>query len=92
MNITIKPGAATDDARQIENIVSAIKEDMETLNTAIRNTIPTGIQTSWAKALGDDWKQYYTGDIPAAMEDMEASARNLNLAVEQALKYDQEKM
>ncbi len=90
MNITINPGAATQDAAQIDKIVSEIQEDMATLNQAIENTIPEGIQTTWSETVKENWKKYYTGDIPAAMEDMKLSATNLRVAVNQALSYSKE--
>ena len=91
MNITINTGAATDDASQIDSLVQTMQSDMETLNEAIKSTIPDGIQTSWSETIRENWENYYTADIPAAMEDMKQSATNLRLAVEQALAYDQEK-
>ena len=39
MNITINPGAATDDAAQIDSLIQTIEESMETLDSAIKNTI-----------------------------------------------------
>ena len=91
MNITINPGAATDDAAQIDSLVKSIEESAETLNNAIKNTIPSGIQTTWSETVRENWESYYTADIPAALEDMRLSATNLRLAVQQALNYDQEK-
>ena len=32
MNITINPGAATDDAAQIDSLIQTIEESMETLH------------------------------------------------------------
>lgn len=90
MNITIKPGAATDDAAQIQSIVSDIKSDMEALDAAIKRTIPDGIQTTWSDTLLSNWNSYYNADIPEAMEEMSLSASNLQMAVEKALAYDQE--
>jgi hypothetical protein len=90
MNITINPGAATDDASQIDSLVQTMQESMETLNSAITSTIPDGIQTTWSETVRENWESYYTADVPAAMEDMKLSATNLRLAVEQALQYDQE--
>ena len=90
MNITIKPGAATDDAKQIERIVNSIKEDMEVLNSAIHETIPEEIQTSWSETLLDNWDTYYKGDVPEAMVNMGFSAKNLQAAVEEALMFDRE--
>ena len=90
MNITINPGAATDDAAQIDSIVSTMEENMQTLDAAIKSAIPEGIQTTWSDTVRTNWETYYGADVPAAMEDMKLSATNLRLAVEQALSYDQE--
>lgn len=90
MNITINPGAATDDAAQIDSIVSTMEENMQTLDAAIKSAIPEGIQTTWSDTVRSNWESYYGADVPAAMEDMKLSATNLRLAVEQALAYDQE--
>ena len=92
MNITILPGAATEDATQIDSIITDMESDMETLDTAIKNTIPSGIQTTWSETVRENWESYYSADIPEAMEEMKQSATNLRLAVEQALAYDQERM
>ena len=91
MNITINPGAATDDATQIDSIVSTMEENMQTLDAAIKSAIPEGIQTTWSDTVRTNWETYYSADVPAAMEDMKLSATNLRLAVEQALSYDQER-
>ena len=91
MNITINPGAATDDASQIDSIVSTMEENMQTLDAAIKSTLPDGIQTTWSDTVRSNWESYYGADVPAAMEDMKLSAKNLRLAVEQALAYDQER-
>lgn len=90
MNITINPGAATDDAAQIDSIVQQMQEAMSTLDNAIKSTIPEGIQTTWSETVRSNWESYYTADVPSAMEDIKLSASNLRLAVEQALQYDQE--
>lgn len=90
MNITINPGAATDDAAQIDSIVQTMQESMATLDSALKATIPEGIQTTWSETVRENWEQYYTADVPQAMEDMKLSAANLRLAVEQAMAYDQE--
>ena len=90
MNLTITPGAALDDAAQIDSIVASIQSSMETLDGAIKNTIPDGIKTTWSDTVRGNWENYYNADVPAAMEDMKLSASNLRLAVEQAQAYDQE--
>ncbi len=92
MNLTINPGAATDDAAQIDSIVSQIQQDMETLDAAIKRNIPDGIETTWSNTVRQNWENYYNSDIPSAMEEMKLSASNLRLAVEQAMKFDQEQM
>lgn len=89
--ITINPGAATDDATQIDSIVSTMEENMQTLDAAIKSAIPEGIQTTWSDTVRTNWETYYSADVPAAMADMKLSATNLRLAVEQALSYDQER-
>ena len=90
MNITITPGAATEDATQIDSIVTTMENAMQELDRAIKSTIPEGIQTTWSETVRNNWESYYTADVPAAMEEMKLSAANLRLAVEEALKYDQE--
>lgn len=90
MNITINPNAATDDAAQIDSIVSTMEDNLETLNGAITRNIPNGVQTSWSETVRENWSTYYSADIPAAMADMKLSATNLRMAVDQALKYSSE--
>ncbi len=90
MNITITPGAATEDAAQIDAIVSSIEDSMQVLDAAIKRNIPDGIETTWSDELKNNWETYYGNDVPAAMEDMKQSASNLRLAVDQALKYSGE--
>lgn len=90
MNITITPGAATEDAVQIDGIVSSIEDSMQVLDSVIKETIPDGIDTKWSGELKDNWETYYNNDVPAAMEDMKQSASNLRAAVDQALKYSGE--
>ena len=58
MNITINPGAATDDATQIDSIVSTMEENMQTLDAAIKSTIPDGIQTTWSDTVRSNWESY----------------------------------
>ena len=88
--VTIKPGAATDDAKQIDDIVSQMASDMATLDNAVKSTIPDGIQTTWSNTVRENWETYYKADVPEAMEEMKLSANNLRIAVDQSLKYDQE--
>lgn len=91
MNITITPGAATEDAVQIDKIVADMADEMETLNAAIKKTIPSGIQTTWSETVRENWESYYGSDVPEAMEEMKLSAQNLRIAVQKALEYDQER-
>jgi len=91
MNLTINPGAATEDARQIDSIVASITQDMETLDAAIKRNIPNGIETDWSDTVRKNWENYYKSDVPEAMSQMHASATNLRAAVDQALAYSQEK-
>ena len=87
MNLTITPGAATEDAAQIDSIVESIERSMEVLDAAIKRNIPDGIETTWSDEVKGNWETYYSNDVPQAMQDMKQSATNLRMAVEQALKY-----
>jgi len=90
MNITITPGAATEDAAQIDAIVSSIEDSMQVLDAAIKRNIPDGIETTWSDELRNNWETYYGNDVPNAMAEMKQSATNLRLAVDKALKYSGE--
>lgn len=90
MNLTINPNAATDDAAQIDAIVSKIETSMQELDAAIKRNIPDGVETQWSDEVRNNWEQYYSADVPEAMEEMKLSATNLRLAVDQALKYSNE--
>ncbi len=87
MNLTINPGAATEDAAQIDSIVQSIEQSMEVLDAAIKRNIPDGIETTWSDEVKGNWETYYSSDVPQAMQDMKQSATNLRMAVEAALKY-----
>ena len=91
MNLTILPGAATEDATQIDEIVTEMEQQMQELDAAIKRNIPEGIETTWSNTVRENWESYYSADVPAAMEEMRTSAANLRLAIEQALNYDLEK-
>lgn len=90
MNITINPGAATEDAAQIDSIIENIDSAMKELDAAIKRNIPNGIETEWSDQVRNNWDGYYSADIPEAMAEMKLSATNLRLAVDQALKYSRE--
>ncbi len=87
MNITINPGAATEDALRIDEIVNNIEANMEVLDAAIKRNIPDGIETTWSDEVKTNWETYYSSDIPEVMQEMKQSAANLRLAVDQAVKY-----
>ena len=88
MNLTIMPGAATEDAKQIEEIVRAIDESMATLDEVIKRHIPDGIETEWSTEFSESWSHYYDDSIHGAMDAMKASAENLKAAVDAALEYN----
>lgn len=90
-SIIIKPGAALDDAREIDSIIENVKNYMEELNNKINAYIPNELNTTWAENLKNNWTSYYSADIPEAMEEMKKSATNLRLAVDSALAFDQER-
>ena len=87
MNIYIRPGAALDDATQIDSIIRNINESLEKLNDVITNLIPLEIETDWAKEVLSNWNTYYNNDVQNALVEMEASALNLRMSVDSALGY-----
>ena len=63
MNLTILPGAATDDVKQIETIVNNIDQYMTELNEKITRLIPSGVETDWSNELLDSWTNYYNNSM-----------------------------
>lgn len=93
MNIVIKPGAATEDAAQIDSIVSTMMDKMTELNAAISDNINAGqdsIQQAWATTVRENWERYYKNGIPEILAAMAFSAENLRKAVDEALAYSQQ--
>lgn len=88
MNITILPGAATEDVKQIEEIVRKIDSDMQKLDEVIKKLIPNGIETQWSQELRDNWEHFYSNDVKESMGEMMESAVNLQRAVDAALEYN----
>ena len=92
MNLQIKPGAALDDAKQIDVIVADITDAMDQLNKIMNDKIGGSgsgkpISTDWGGSVSTNWSKYYSSDIPQTMEEMKLSATNLRKAVEAFLQY-----
>ena len=62
-----------------------IERSMEELDNVMQACIPSAVDTTWSNQVKENWDKYYKADVPAAMQDMKFS-----LAVEQAMKFDQE--
>ena len=92
MNITIKPGAATEDAQQISSIVSTITADMEECDKILKQLATGELSLDWADTLYSQWQSYFNTDIPEAMAEMQQSSTNLQTAVSAAIAYSQEQM
>ena len=88
MNLTILPGAAIDDVKQIEDIVKNIDTDMRKLEEAIKKIIPQGVETIWSTELRDRWEHFYSNTVKEAMGALLLSAANLQRAVDAALEYN----
>ena len=88
MNLTIAPGAATEDVKEIEQIVNSIDESMTELNEIINRRIPSGVDTDWSNRLLENWTTCYNNSVQNAMEGMRLSATNLQMAVDAALEYN----
>lgn len=92
MNLTIRPGAALQDATQVDTIVNQIREDMKTLNDVITSIIPMEIQTNWSGELLNNWVRYYNSEVDSSLEEMTESATNLRTSVEKVLQYSSEEL
>ena len=88
MDLTIKPGAATEDAVQIETIVGTIDRCMQELETVIKTHIPEGVDTDWSNDFRESWENLYNNSIQGAMDGMNQSAISLKRAVAAALQYN----
>ena len=89
MNLTILPGAATEDAKEIANIVKTIDEDMKELDDKIKKLIPDRVETHWSTELKERWEKFYAYSVKESMEDMMQSSVNLQNAVDKALEYNE---
>ena len=88
MNLTIRPEAATEDAKNIEEIISEIDSSMKELNDTIKRLIPERLETEWSNKLADNWQHFYNETIQNSMLAMQQSSENLKRAVEAALAYN----
>jgi hypothetical protein len=88
MNLTILPGAATEDVKQIEEIVKTMDTDMQKLDATIKKIIPQGVETQWSTELRDRWEHFYSNEVKESMGDMLESAASLQRAVDAALEYN----
>ncbi len=89
MELTILPGAATEDAKEIAEIVRTIDEDMKALDDKIKKLIPDRVETRWSTELKERWEKFYANSVKESMEDMMQSSVNLQNAVEKALEYNE---
>ena len=89
MNLTIIPGKATEDVKEIESIVNSIDTCMKELDDKINKIIPEHLETKWANELKENWRKSYNNSIQSIMEAMLLSAKNLQNDVEAALEYSQ---
>lgn len=86
-NLSIRPGAALDDAKSIDVILTQIEDDMKKLDGVIRSVIPDKVRTDWSESVRANWQRYYSEDVPNALMAIKTSATNLRLAVEEATQY-----
>lgn len=88
MNLTIKPEAATEDAKQIEEIIRTIDESMKELDEVIKRLVPERIETEWSNELREKWETFYSGVVKDSMLAMQQSSESLKRAVDAALQYN----
>ena len=90
MNITIMPGAATEDVKKIEEIVKAIDRCMLELDGVITRNIPERLETNWSVAFREEWQRFYKDSVKTVMNGMLLSASNLQKAVDAAIAYSEQ--
>ena len=88
MNLTILPDAATEDVKDIENIIKNIDDSMKELDAVFKKIIPERLETDWANKLKENWDRFYDGTIKDSMYGMQSSANNLKRAIDAALEYN----
>ncbi len=88
MNLTIRPEAATEDAKNIEEIIATIDSSMKELNEVIKRLIPERLETEWSNRLAENWQHFYNETIQDSMIAMQQSSESLKRAVEAALAYN----
>lgn len=86
-SVSIRPGAAIEDVKQIENIVKDIEECLSVLNNVIEKNIPENLETDWSVALKESWTKAYNESIQGVMHEMTLSASNLQMAIDRAIEY-----
>jgi len=82
-------------AKESENIVDIVKnvrESLEELNDIVTNKMGDedsgkDISASWANEIVNDWKNYYTNDVPETLSAMEDNAKKLDYATQEAQQY-----
>ena len=85
--LIVKSDKAKEGAKNILDIVEAIRRTMDELDNAVKNNIPNKVETQWSDTLRSNWQNYYTGDIPEVMAGMRTSATNIQTAVRAAEAY-----
>ena len=70
MDITIKPGAALEDATQIDSIVKQIDQDMQDLDSSFKRIIPSGVETTWSNELKQNWETIEQKEKTKALQGM----------------------
>ena len=95
-NLTVRSERALNDAKDIENIVQRMEDNMNKLDSTINACIAdgegdTGILTNWSSTVKENWKKYSTNDVPTTFANMKESAKNLKVAVDRAEAFSNER-
>lgn len=81
--------SALDDVVNIEQIVKSVEQSMETLNSAIATNFSQNVEAAWAENFCQNWKSYYSSDIPATLQEIGTTANNISVAARNAREYSQ---
>ncbi len=89
-SVKLNYSAAKEAAEKLFNSVSKIGESMEKLDRALNRIVLEDTELTWAKRLLEQWENYYSSDIPAAMEEIKNSASSIVSAAEAYKAYNEE--
>ena len=81
--------AAERRAEEIKQLITQMIEDIDTLNDIVTNNFKE-LSFEWADDFQRDWKAVYDNGVPAVMNDMAETVRNVGRTVETMERFSQQ--